>query len=309
MLAMAWLQPVIERLQPEGLKQEAEELQLLSAEKGKGIGADLKEVRVEAKIKQEDIDGLVEQLIGGGDLPTALGHVAHYFIPKAEAAKALLEKLKTDAPLLSMIPIVVVKKDGHPSAKIGSLDEDAEGRLYQQLDRTVGFYQPFLVHTLAKLKERYAPTVQEILEFLRLSPLFAKDDAGLLKAGLEAYWNEDFVKAIHVLVPQVEHILRTFLGSLGIPTLKTIRNLGIMDAKGMNDILSDERMRQVLTENLWRYLTLVYIEKRGMNLRNDLAHGLLGPEMFNKGVADRVFHTLLALSLMRPNKEQKDRIS
>jgi hypothetical protein len=78
-----------------------------------------------------------------------------------------------------------------------------------------------------------------------------------------------------------------------------------MDAKGMNDILSDERMREVLTENLWRYLTVVYIDKRGMNLRNDLAHGLLEPKIFNKAVADRVFHTLLALSLLRAGKAQK----
>ena len=83
------------------------------------------------------------------------------------------------------------------------------------------------------------------------------------------------MKAIHVLVPQIEHTLRTFLGVLGIPTLKTVRNHpGIMDAKSMNDILNDERMRQVLTEDLWRYLTVLYIEKKGgLNLRNDLAHG------------------------------------
>ncbi len=306
LLAMAWLQPVIERLQQEGLKQEAEELQLLSAEKGKGATADLKQIRVETNIKQEEVDKLVEQLIGSGDLRTALAHVASYFIPKADAAKKLLEKLRTDAPLLSMIPIVVVKQDGHPTAKIGSLDEDAEGRLHKQLDQTIGFYQPFLIYTLAKLKERYSPTVEQILLFLRLSPLFTEEDNGLLQAGLEAYWNDDFVKAIHVLVPQIEHILRNFLGSLGIPTLKTVRNLGIMDAKSMNDVLGDERMRQVLTENLWRYLSVVYIDKRGMNLRNDLCHGLLAPAMFNKGVADRVFHTLLSLSLLRSNDGKKE---
>ena len=115
------------------------------------------------------------------------------------------------------------------------------------------------------------------------------------------------MKAIHVLVPQVEHILRNFLGSLGIPTLKTVRNHpGIMDAKSMNEVLGDERMREVLTENLWRYLSVVYIDKRGVNLRNDLAHGLLSSAIFNKGVADRVFHTLLALSLMRATNRKED---
>jgi hypothetical protein len=306
LLAMAWLQPVIERLQQEGLKQEAEELLLLSAEKGKGASSELKQIQVESKIKREDLDALVEQLVGGGDLSDALTRIAIYFIPKAESARKFLEKLRADAPFLSMIPIVLVKEDGHPTAKIGSLDEDAEGRLYNQLDQTIVFSQPFLVHTLAKLKERYSPTAEQIRGFLRLSPLFTKEDDGLLKAGLEAYLKDDFVKAIHVLVPQVEDILRNFLASLGIPTLKPVRNLGIMDAKSLNDVLSDERMRQVLTEDLWRYLTVVYIDKRGMNLRNDLAHGLLGPAVFNNGVADRVFHTLLVLSLLRSADAKKE---
>jgi len=102
-------------------------------------------------------------------------------------------------------------------------------------------------------------------------------------------------------VPQIEHILRTFLGVLGVPTLKTVRNHpGIMDAKSMNDILGDERLREVLTESFWRYLTVLYIEKKGgLNLRNDLAHGLLPPDAFNRQIADRVFHSLLALSLIR----------
>jgi hypothetical protein len=168
------------------------------------------------------------------------------------------------------------------------------------LTENIGFYQAILVYTLQKLRERYTPTTENILAFLCESPLFAESRGGLLRDGLLAYEQEDFVKAIHVLVPQVEQILRNFLGHLGRPTFKTVRNHpGIMDAKSMNDILGDEYMRNVLTENLWRYLEVVYIDKRGLNVRNDLAHRLLSPNPFNRNLADRVFHTLLALSLMR----------
>jgi hypothetical protein len=136
--------------------------------------------------------------------------------------------------------------------------------------------------------------------------LFVDVQRDLLRDGLTAYEQSDFVKAIHVLVPQVEHILRHFLGRLGIPTRKTVRNHpGTTDVKNMNDILSDERMREKLTENLWRYLSVVYVDRRGLNLRNDLAHGLIPYEGFKKHIADRVFHTLLALSLMRATKKEE----
>jgi hypothetical protein len=307
MMAMAWLQPVIERYEQEGLKAEAEQLQLMSAEKGKNIGADLKQVSVKVEVKQEELGKFVEQLIGGGDLGAAFGRIAAHFIPKVNDARKLLEQIRTDAPLMSIIPINILASDGHTTAKINSLDEDPDGRLHRQLAETVGFYQPFLAHTLAKLREQYAPTTEDVLDFLCQSPLFAESRNGLLRDGLLAYEQGDFVKAIHVLVPQVEDILRNFLGHLGRPTLKTVRNHpGIMDARSMNDILGDEQMRTVLTENLWRYLEVVYIDKRGMNLRNDLAHGLLEPNVFNRYVADRVFHTLLALSLMRTTRQEQD---
>jgi lysyl-tRNA synthetase class 1 len=304
MMAMAWLQPVIERYEQEGLRAEAEQLQLMSAEKGKNIGADLKQVSVMVELtpeEQEELANFVEQLVGGNDVGAALGRIAAFFTPKVKDERKLLEQLRVGAPLMSIIPINILASDGHTTAKINSLDEDPDGRLHKQLAETIGFYQPFLADTLAKLRERYAPTTEDIFDFLSQSPLFAGSRNGLLRDGLLAYEQEDFVKAIHVLVPQVEDILRNFLGHLGRPTLKTVRGQpGIMDAKNMNDVLRDEQMRTVLTENLWRYLEVVYVDKRGMNLRNDLAHGLLAPNVFNRYVADRVVHTILALSLMRP---------
>lgn len=307
MLAMAWLQPVIERYEQEGLKQEAERLQLMHAEKGKNIASDLKEYSVEVEIKKEEIENAIERLIGSGDLNTSLLNVAQEFIPKVNQARKFLERMRTEAPLLSMFNVGIIEKDGHTSATIGSLDEDPDGRLHKQLGETIGFYQPFLALTLERLREKYKPSIDDIFKFLHESPLFVDTDKGLLREGLEAYEKEDFVKAIHILVPQIEHILRTFLGVLGVPTLKNVRNHpGIMDAKSMNDILSDERMREVLKENLWRYLTVLFIEKKGgFNLRNDLAHGLLPPTAFNRQIADRVFHSLLTLSLIR-ERQPKD---
>ena len=38
----------------------------------------------------------------------------------------------------------------------------------------------------------------------------------------------------------------------------------------MGNALEDETLRNVLPENVWRYLTVLYVERRGINLRNDL---------------------------------------
>ena len=90
---------------------------------------------------------------------------------------------------------------------------------------------------------------------------------------------------------------------MGIPPHKSVLgHPGITDVKNMNQALGDPRVRKVLTEDVWRYLTILYIDKRGMNLRNDLAHGLVSGEAFNQPTADSVFHSLLVLSLMQKEK-------
>jgi len=44
----------------------------------------------------------------------------------------------------------------------------------------------------------------------------------LFEEGFAAYANGDFVKAIHVLIPQVENSLRELLKMLDLPTTKTM---------------------------------------------------------------------------------------
>lgn len=300
MLASAWLQPVIERYEQEGLRSEAEELQLLASEKAKNIESDMKTISAPFEIKKEEIDQFLEQ-ITKGNLDTALGRIAAYFIPNAAESRNFLERMRSETPLLSLISVTRVDADGRPVGRIGSIDEDPEGRLHEQLGRSIAFQQPFLVWALNRLRERYSPTVEDVLKFLQHSPLFSDASNALLRAGLQAYWEGDFVKAIHILVPQVERVLRNLLAILGVPTVKTVRgHSGILDAKSMNDALCDARVRKALTEDLWRYLFVLYIDRRsGLNLRNDLAHGLAGDGVFNRAIADRVVHSFLALSLIR----------
>ena len=121
-----------------------------------------------------------------------------------------------------------------------------------------------------------------------------------MQEGLSAYLNGDFLKAIHVLIPQVEESLRNFLALIGIPPVKNVpRHPGITDVKSMNNVLEDARVREKLPEDVWRYLTVLYVERIGFNLRNDLAHGLMPLEAFNEIIANWVFHSLLILSPIR----------
>jgi len=294
------LQPVIERYEQEGMKNDAELLRLFQAKKSENIASDMKHYSVKVDVTKQNYDDLVSTLMVKGDLMTTLNNVASYFIPNSNKARTMVQELKTVAPLMSMIPITVVDRTGRPVAKIGSIDDGSEGRLFQQLAQTIGFYQPFLSYVLEVVFAEFQPSVNDILDVLYQSPLFLESRRSILRDGLEAYLLKDHLKGIHVLVPQIEEMLRTLLALMGIPPYKSVaRHPGITDVKNMNDALGDPRVQEVLTENVWRYLTILYIERRGMNLRNDLAHGLVSAEAFNQPTADSVLHSLLVLGLVQ----------
>ena len=306
MFAQAWLQPVIERYEQEGLKNEAERLQILSTEKGKHIADSMKEVTSSVELDREAIDKTLNQLVGNDSLELSLGRIATYYIPNVAGARAQLKKMSQIAPFMSIVPVTKFDEDGRPIAKIGALDEDPDGRLYSQLAQTISFYAPFLTETIDRMRTTYTPTPEHIVSWLYESPLFLENRRNMLLEGLRAYEQRDFLKAIHLLVPQIEQTLRNFLVLLGISHIKTVRGYpGISDVKGMNQVLEDERVQQAMTENLWRYLTVVFVDRRGLNIRNNLAHGLIGLDNFTRYMADRVFHAVLVLGLMRSSESHE----
>jgi hypothetical protein len=147
----------------------------------------------------------------------------------------MVEQSKTVAPLMSMIPVAIVDSTGRMKAEIGT-DEDAEGRLYYQLSQTMSFYDPYLHLVLGKIKEQFALSADDLNSFMYECPIFLESRKPILKEGLIAYMGRDFLKAIHVLIPQVEEMLRNFLVLIGIPPVKSVnRHPGITDMKSMNN--------------------------------------------------------------------------
>jgi len=58
----------------------------------------------------------------------------------------------------------------------------------------------------------------DFLELARLAPLVPRDRADMVAQGLHAGWRRDYVQAVHILVPQFEHMVRTSPKAAGAHT-------------------------------------------------------------------------------------------
>ncbi len=171
MLALAWLQPVIERYEQVGLKMEAESLVLISEEKGKSIGESLKSYTVESSIDLSGLNLTLTGLIENEDAASNLHWIAVTFLPDIEFAKSLLNEMKTAAPLQSLIGITKIRLDGQPAAQIGALDEDQEGRLQTQVSDNVKFMRPLLSHSLSRVFTEKCINADAVIAVLYQSPV------------------------------------------------------------------------------------------------------------------------------------------
>jgi lysyl-tRNA synthetase class 1 len=118
-----------------------------------------------------------------------------------------------------------------------------------------------------------------------------------IREGLTAWFAGDHVKTVHVLVPQVESGLRDLLGALGGVVTKPDRHGGSQKIS-LGEVLMDERFAQV-PDAIRFHMQVLYQDSRGMNVRNELAHGILAFELLGLGLANIVVHSIVLIGCLR----------
>jgi hypothetical protein len=70
-------------------------------------------------------------------------------------------------------------------------------------------------------------------------------------------------------------------------------------AISFGEVLSHARFRSQVPEDIRFHLRVLLQDPRGINLRNEFAHGLAAFELFDRGIANWVIHAVILLGLVR----------
>lgn len=296
-MAMSRLQQLFQFYLDQGMAEDAKRVQLAALAKGKEAVPSMRRISHAVEVNPQQLDEFVTEMTEGG-IEVAMRRIAIHFIPSTPAARKLLEEMTKKYPVSSSFPSIYIA-DNQFIAGAGSVDDDPDGQLYLQIAQSLDIGYLFLGKSIDKLRERYAPKAEELADFFCRPDMFDPEHNGLVQDGVAAYLDGDHVKAVHVLVPQIEYALRNLLVSLGSPPNKpTGGGMGTMQLKNLNDILREPKVQSSLGEDMWRYLLAFLADARGQNLRNRVSHGLLAREAFSRPMSDRVFHVLLTLALI-----------
>lgn len=297
-LATAWLAPVLDAYRNLGMDEDAKRVQLKLADKAKTLQSEMKSIAVPIEITQAEAVEYIEMLTAA-TADECLARIAFAFLPKAQPVRDLMKRMASETPLLARIAVQKAE-EGFTVASAGSVEDDPDGRLLLQLAQYVEATTPMLSLALERAITRHTLGLAVLSTHLYLSPVYRTDRRDLLEAGLGAHLAGDYVKSIHVLVPQIEEACRTLLGFLGEPMTRVKgQNKGLLHQKNLNEILDEPAIRTALREDARLYLKAFLVEPIGLNVRNRLSHGLMNSLEFTSLLSDRVVHVLLILAQLR----------
>lgn len=190
-----------------------------------------------------------------------------------------------------LIPILdLVRARAHRKGFWGVLEECFRYSFYNL--RRFGRLRKFRLHMETPCKSRQTQYIASRLAgFFAQFDFFVGDDILFLQNGFERFLDQDYVGSVHVMIFRIEEILRRVLERLNVATSST-RN-GKTEEKALQRILEEPRLRSALGEDITVFLEWLLIEKLGLNLRHNVAHGLLKYPSFSKRENALVIYALL----------------
>ena len=228
----------------------------------------------------------------------------HRGVNAEELRNSALERMRQH-PLQSLFAVTVMSRDGRVIAKRpamglgGELTEDDEIAIRAEMIRDYGILVSIVVQAhiwpaLEVLLLEHRLRESDFIELARHSPIVPKERVGLFGKGLFAGYERDFVTALHLLIPQIEHLVRVHLKQAGTKTTNLDKD-GIENENGMSTLVGLPEAEQVFGKDLVFEFESLFCNAFGPNLRNELAHGLLDEDGCNSPFA--IYAWWLALRL------------
>ena len=225
--------------------------------------------------------------VRGKELVEALKAFANlHDVGNVEEMRERASEMLRDQPFLEdlLSNSIVVSRDGRVVDKRFSItsSEGAETAIYSVMVRDHGVVVALVVQgrilpALDVLHLEHRLCEADFVALARQSPIVPMGRELLFGKALFAGFNRDFITAIHLLVPQVEHMVRCLLKRAGEKTTH-LDSTGIETENGLSALMDSPKAEKIFGRDMSFEIKALFCASSGPNLRNELAHGLLDDE-------------------------------
>ena len=253
-------------------------------ERQREIGISVAEGMQEVCISS-DVTEFVEKVkrgVSGKDVISALiMFVIGNAFPGAGKVRDQAVSIMKNHPIRWMFPGRRFSSDGRlvakhpPVSSYGKEDKAVERAVAEQFRIYVNLHAyGFIYHALLVIRNEHWLTVDDFEYLARESSLVPGGREKMWAIGLHAGYEGDFVVALHVLVPQIENMVRVHLKEAGVSTSTTAQD-GVETENGLSALVKCPEAVEVFGEDLLFELKYLLCSPFYSNIRNEMAHGLL----------------------------------
>lgn len=228
-----------------------------------------------------------------GTAEEALNRLMTSLVPSIERVRSSADRLQRKFPLRHLFSNVWFE-DKRIVGSAQTEDEHGAMSFIESYLLDLQFSDLQLGLAFERLEIEKGLDTETLMQFLGQGDLFDSETLDTVVAGVERYFAQDYVSALHVLVPQLEDVLRKFLGKLGLAT--TSFREGLTREKTLDIVLEAAELRSMLGEDLATYFEVLLIRPAALNLRNRTGHGLVKRRDCTRTNVQRILHCYLVLT-------------
>jgi hypothetical protein len=277
-----------------GMREDRDRVRVKLRDAGVRSEEHMQPISTTVPIETAEIEEYIRPLLGEDGQDTLQRIAASsLFIPDLDEARQSAERNHETYIAQRLFPRITFNRE-YTVGYHGSDEELAEAAVTDYLVIGIRVAGVFRAYLLDKLKTDYSLTADSLLHHFRTWGVCKPRNLTLLERGFEHYFKEDYISALHILIPQFEDTLRSLLEAANRPVARPLKGTATLGA-----LLDDSAFHGADDENLHRYYELVLLED-GLNLRNSVAHGLLEPEAMDLLTVELIIDLLLTLTSFSP---------
>lgn len=259
-------------------------------------------------IKRGDIKKIIKNL-GEGDIFYNLLK-DNSFIPKYNQTVESTKEIKRKNPLGFIIPNTISKGD-YPIIKHSSEEDIFDFRVRQNILIGIKIGSIMIKIALEELKNEFKINSLEKAKELLSNTKDIEDIKEILERGFSYTLTDhkDIIAGIHILTPYFEEIIRRILVKAGKKDLvlknEKTKYFRVIE---LGALLTDEEVKNIIGEDFQKTLRVLLVDNDQLNLRQDLAHGILTTNRINEEDTLYITYCLLKLILILNgiNKGEKE---
>ena len=268
------------------------------------LKTEYKTISTEVKVPREKIDEYLKMYKGRETTEVfQLMSLDKNLIPSYERSKEEAIEQAKKFVVQHIFPVAIMK--GNICVKhISEENEKLEYSTIKNFQMSYRMTAHMLLNEIFALLEKEHPKyVKSLAQYLSSSGIIDVERIEIIKHGLRAFEDKEYVASIHILIFQIEGILRDLLGKLGLPTFSYRSNE--MRERMLSDILGTLSQIEGMDKDFLKFIEIYLCDIRGDNYRNDIAHGLLSLGAFTRENAQLLFLILIKLASYSIVKKDK----